>query len=359
MPRGPEPVERDSRGILDPWLLRQRVHLTRYPAGPVLAGLVDRFWAVEWDLPAGTVHRQQVLTHPGANLSLGHPDARTAGGSSGSIEARLSGVARGQTTRVLVARGWTVAAMTTPGGLGAFTTGSAADFTDRIVPLGQAIDADEEALLQLVGGEPDEASRVAVLARTLEQALQPRQIPSARHVADVARLAETDRSVRTISDLSDRASIGQRSLQRMFLQHAGVSPTWVLRRYRLLDAAETVRSGQRVSWAEVAADLGYADQAHLTRDFRAATGRTPRPTRDRRPPLEPQTSTPDTAQLSACRSASDNLLRPTFGYRDGDVRDARGRRSESGSLFLSQPWSPSHDQCGMRRPSGTSSAEWW
>jgi AraC-like DNA-binding protein len=30
-----------------------------------------------------------------------------------------------------------------------------------------------------------------------------------------------------------------------------------------------------VSWAEIAADLGYADQAHLTRDFRAAIGQTP------------------------------------------------------------------------------------
>ena len=49
----PEPVERDSRGILDPWLLRQRVQLTRYPAGPGLAGLVDWFWAVRWFLEQG------------------------------------------------------------------------------------------------------------------------------------------------------------------------------------------------------------------------------------------------------------------------------------------------------------------
>jgi len=39
---GPDPVERDTRGILEPWLLRQGVRLTRYPAGPALAGLVDR-----------------------------------------------------------------------------------------------------------------------------------------------------------------------------------------------------------------------------------------------------------------------------------------------------------------------------
>jgi AraC-like DNA-binding protein len=49
----------------------------------------------------------------------------------------------------------------------------------------------------------------------------------------------------------------------------------VLRRYRLLEAAESVREGKPVSWAEIAADLGYADQAHLTRDFRAAIGQTP------------------------------------------------------------------------------------
>src|SRR4051794_12755343 len=70
----PMPVEKDSRGILDPWLLRQRLHLTRYPVGPELAGLVDRFWAVQWDLPAAVEHSQQVLTHPGANLSVGHAD---------------------------------------------------------------------------------------------------------------------------------------------------------------------------------------------------------------------------------------------------------------------------------------------
>src|SRR5919107_1929442 len=130
VPSGPEPVERDSRGILDPWLLRQRVRLTRYPVGPALAGLVDRFWAVQWDLPEGTVHVQQVLTHPGANLSVGCPDAYSPGAATGTVEARLHGVARGLASRALAGRGWGVAAMTTPGGLGPFVTGPPAAFTD-------------------------------------------------------------------------------------------------------------------------------------------------------------------------------------------------------------------------------------
>jgi hypothetical protein len=104
---GPDPVEQDSRGILDPWLLRQRVRLTRYPAGSALAGLVDRFWAVRWDLPPETVHRQHVLTHPGANFSIGNANARPGEHRAGPVEARLNGVARGLTTRVLVGQGWT------------------------------------------------------------------------------------------------------------------------------------------------------------------------------------------------------------------------------------------------------------
>lgn len=271
---GPDPVERDSRGILDPWLLRQRVRLTRYPAGP-LEPLVVWFWAVRWDLPPGTVHRQELLPHPGANFSVSHPSARPGDRQPGPVEARLNGVVRGRGTRVLVGSGWGVAALARPGGLGAFIDGSAAEFTDRVVPLGPAIGVDEPSLVAQVTGAPDEAERVAVLAKALERAVRPERAGPAAEVAEVARLAETSRDVRLLSDLCAVAGRGQRTLQRMFLQYAGVSPTWVIRRYRLLEAAEAVREGAPVSWAEVAASLGYADQAHLTRDFRAATGQTP------------------------------------------------------------------------------------
>jgi len=276
-PETPEPVERDSRGILDPWLLRQRVQLTRYPVGPRLDGLIDRFWAVRWDLPPGIVHRQDVLTHPSANLSVGHANLDDAADAHTvtKIEARLNGVAKRVSTRNLAGQGWAVAAMTSPGGLGALVSGDAARFTDRVVPLGDALDLDEPMLLKEIVAADDEAHRIAVLARALERAVRPGRVAEARQVAAVSKLAETDRSIRRLGDLCERAGIGTRRLQRMFTRNAGVSPTWVLRRYRLLDAAEAVRDGTPVVWANVAADLGYADQAHLVRDFRAAIGTTP------------------------------------------------------------------------------------
>ncbi len=277
MQRKPLPVELDSRGILDPRLLAQRITLTRYPVGEQLAGLLDRYWAVEWDLPPGATHTQPVLTHPCGNLSVGHGEPDGAG-APGPIEARLHGVYRGLSRRTLAGRGWTVAAMTTPGGLGALTTRPASTYTDKSVPLGLLATLDEAALVADLQERPDQPGRVEAFARAIESAVRavdPDRLRTAREVAEVTKLAETDRPLRRAGDLARAAAVSVRTLQRLFADYVGVSPTWVLRRYRLIDVAEQVRGGQRVSWADVAAGLGYADQAHLTRDFRAATGRTP------------------------------------------------------------------------------------
>jgi AraC-like DNA-binding protein len=289
---GPVPVERrqiqdDSRGILDPWLLRQRVAFARYPPTPGLDGLVDRFWAVRWDLPDESAHRQEVLTHPSVNLSVGTPDARTG---RRAPEARVTGVATDLVDRELAGRGWTVAAMTTVGGFGAFVDEPVSSLVGRGVDVDVVPGLDGAALVAAVEGagghtgtaDPDDAgrepARVAVLARALEEVIEaadPARVEQAREVAAVARIAETDRGVRRLDDLATRAGVTPRALQRLFARHAGVSPTWVLRRYRLLEAAEAVRAGERVVWSEVASALGYADQAHLVREFRAALGRTP------------------------------------------------------------------------------------
>jgi len=66
----------------------------------------------------------------------------------------------------------------------------------------------------------------------------------------------------------------ERSLQRLVEQRIGLSPKWLLQRRRLHDAVEALKAG-RGTLAEVAADLGYADQAHFGRDWRAVTGVTP------------------------------------------------------------------------------------
>jgi len=66
-----------------------------------------------------------------------------------------------------------------------------------------------------------------------------------------------------------------RGLQRLFAEYVGIGPKWVIRRYRLREITERLAAGGPVDWAGLAAELGYADQAHLVRDFRAMVGETP------------------------------------------------------------------------------------
>ena len=54
----------------------------------------------------------------------------------------------------------------------------------------------------------------------------------------------------------------------------GLTPKWLIQRRRLQEAAERLR-GHPAGLGEVAAVLGYADQAHFTRDFARVTEMTP------------------------------------------------------------------------------------
>jgi AraC-like DNA-binding protein len=49
----------------------------------------------------------------------------------------------------------------------------------------------------------------------------------------------------------------------------------VIRRYRLREVTERMAAGGEIGWAALAADLGYADQAHFIRDFKDMFGEPP------------------------------------------------------------------------------------
>ena len=86
---------------------------------------------------------------------------------------------------------------------------------------------------------------------------------------------EQDRSVTRVSELAERLSLSVRTVQRLFADHVGLGPSWVIRRYRLHEAAAQATEGGDVDWARLAIQLGYYDQAHLVRDFTATVGTAP------------------------------------------------------------------------------------
>ena len=179
---------------------------------------------------------------------------------------------------MLSGSGWNVAVKTTVGGFGAFVNGSVAQWTDAEVPMEHVLPVDSAALADAMALASTGAERADLLVGALEpllaQADQAR-IRTAREVAAIADVAAADQGVRRVGELAAYAGVSVRTLQRLFAEYAGISPAWMLRRLRLVEAAERVARGEQVRWADVAGDLGYSDQAHLSREFTAAVGATP------------------------------------------------------------------------------------
>lgn len=254
-----QPAERDSRGIVDPAAGLSRFSLDRFAPSGHVARFVDRYWIVTWDLPSGQSYPQHVLPHPVVNLII-EPAVAVA-----------VGVQIGRTTKVLERSGRALGVMFRAGGFSPLAPGPMTRLTDRSAHLVDWLGADAGRWADQVRAAPDQREMVAAAERFLRARLPIEPHPCEDATALVDRIV-ADPSLRRVDQLAALAGRSERTLQRLFAAHVGVSPKWVVRRYRIYEAAEAVAHGQDVSWADLAADLGYADQAHLTREFSAAFG---------------------------------------------------------------------------------------
>jgi AraC-like DNA-binding protein len=87
------------------------------------------------------------------------------------------------------------------------------------------------------------------------------------------RLADTGGRLR-IDELADEVGWSRRHLAGLFRAETGIAPKTASRLIRFERALDRLRSPGRPALAAVAADTGYVDQAHLSRDFRDLAGTT-------------------------------------------------------------------------------------
>jgi AraC-like DNA-binding protein len=169
----------------------------------------------------------------------------------------------------LTGRGRVFGTKFTPAGFSAFAAVPMRSLVDRVLSVEEATG---RALQAPTSDEPS-CVRAAVL-EFLCQFAAPRDSNIAL-VDQLVTATQEDRSIARAEDLARVAGTSVRSLHRLFEQYVGVGPKWVVRRSRVQEAAERVARAERVDWAKTAQELGYHDQAHLIRDFRAQVGFTP------------------------------------------------------------------------------------
>lgn len=274
MPSSPPPQPSASRGHRDPV---DRAHLTgvsrpsppihRYQASPALVELVQRYWIPVWSLTSAQT--QSTLQYPTCLVVISNTYARFYGPTRGCSSITLEG------------DGWAVGAMLRPAAGYLLLGRPVASVTDRFLDLTEVSGVDVRRLIDEVHDAmqpaPNETSAHVRSIAALESRLAA-YLPVdhtgllANRVVDL--VAERPELTR-VSDLATAMGITERSLQRLVDSRIGLTPKWLIQRRRLHDAVEAIKAGGAQSLANLAADLGYADQAHFTHDFRTVTGMTP------------------------------------------------------------------------------------
>lgn len=79
----------------------------------------------------------------------------------------------------------------------------------------------------------------------------------------------------SIGELAREVGASPRQLERRFGDAVGLSPKRFARIRRLRAAMSEALAARPRTWSAVAAELGYADQAHLVREFVQLTGQSP------------------------------------------------------------------------------------
>jgi len=246
---------------------------------PALAPWVQHFWMVQWDLREAGPRLQETLPHPSVYLVFEqnletHPPEQTPHQPLPQMAAEISGVSTGKFSRRLEGYGRVFGIKFKPGGFRTFLTTSTSIVTNRVLPAQQIFGPSILDLAAQIYRSPDTESMADATSKYLTS-LNPSPDPSADLSAHLVQLILDDPSILTVDQLAAKAGITIRSLQRLFKDYVGASPKWVIRRYRLHELVERLHSGQPFDGAQLALDLGYADQAHLINDFRNLIGYTP------------------------------------------------------------------------------------
>jgi len=116
-----------------------------------------------------------------------------------------------------------------------------------------------------------ELLQAALLARVSQHDDPPTLAPD---VAHAWRLVRASRGRLRVDEIAARVGWSRRHPGTRFQTELGVAPKTALRLARLAHARHLAGTGRPL--ADVAADCGYVDQAHLSRDWRDLTTLTPR-----------------------------------------------------------------------------------
>jgi AraC-like DNA-binding protein len=255
-------VEGRAKGVVAPNLASKKFRMARYVPPPRLAPFIDHYWIIEWDLHGQAPYVQRVLPYPCVHVVFDAARTGVFGVTTGAFDYELKG------------HGKVCGLKFRAGAFHAFLGRPVHTINDQVLPLSAVFGWDDAAAERAVLDHADDSAMIEATCILLDEAL-PQPDPQVERIAAIMRTVEGTPGITQVEQLADSAGLSARSLQQLFSDYVGVSPKWVIRRFRLHEAADQLAHGEEVDLTTLALSLGYFDQAHFTSDFRKLVGQTP------------------------------------------------------------------------------------
>lgn len=254
--------DKKPSGLLNVQTRGDKFTLTLHLPSPDLELFVEHYWVVEWDLRGQEPYLSENLPHPSVHLVIEQH------------QSRIVGIVKEKFSILLQEKGFVFGIKFRPGAFYPFVNQPVDSFTGRSIPCRDVFGEDAVALEKAILSLEEQNEMVASAEAFLRKRL-PDEDETVKLIRKIVDRVVADRQITAVEDIVSRFHLSTRMLQRIFSKYVGISPKWVIKRYRLLEVADQLAKGHPQSWPQLASELGYYDQSHFIKDFKSIVGLSP------------------------------------------------------------------------------------
>lgn len=257
--------------------VQAQFEFVRRGPSPILASIVTELIGFRELVPVYVRQTEAASLDVPLVISFGEPFSiglSRAPGDNDRFDSFAAGIHAGPAVIDSFGRSCCIQVNFTPLGARRFFSLPMSELADRMVPFDEVLGAAGRQLRERLGQEADWHRRLDILEGYIIERLA--KIPAVSSEISWALekiMASGGRS--RISSIATEIGWSRKHLASRFADQVGVGPKAIARIIRFNRAANLAKQPNRTGWADLAAECGYADQAHMVRDFRELAGATP------------------------------------------------------------------------------------